>query len=498
MFAAFGTLEKEQKLMSVRTKQITNSTCAHGNAGEASIFVQIAHNKTKIGGHTALVLPLTFLSGAAWQKSRELIRKNYSDVIVITIASSRSGQFAFSADTVVGECLLIAKKSGRPTERLHSVSLTYRPTAPFEGTEIARQIRNTIGAGNVATLEEGPVGGTPLSLGDDHIGEILAGPVVPEARWPLLRIADHSVAQTTFQLLARRKLWLPGMAQNEAKDIYLCTLEELGEIGPYHLDISSGLQSGRAPRGPFQVKNLIPGRVPTYPVLAKHRAERERTIQMEVDSEGVPRIGKNKEQSEILQERRENIWNTRSRFHVNTDFRFNSQSLVFCLTKEPSIGGRAWPTVKMRKTIYEVIAALWGNSTFGLLTYWWLANKAQDGRGSITTTEIPKFLILDPRKLSDEQQKKAKAFLKKLSTMVLKQAHFLDVDDRRAEIDQFILRDLLGYGGKSSQLEPFLALLRKKLAAEPSLHGGRFHDEGPPDEEQEMGEDIEDEELVAA
>jgi hypothetical protein len=499
MFAAFGTPEEEQKLMSARTKSITRNTCAHGNAGEASIFVQIAHNKTQIGGHIALVLPLTFLSGSAWEKSRELIRKNYTDVVVVTIASSRSGQFAFSADTGVGECLLIARKTGTPSQRLNSVSLTTRPTTPFEATEIARQIRNAIESQSVAKLEQGPLGGTQLTLGDDHIGEILEGPLVANDRWSLLRIADHSIAQTTYQLLAQHKLWFPGMAQSQAKDIDLCPLDELGEIGPYHLDISSGQLSGRAPRGPFAIRKLTPGRVPTYPVLASHDAERERNIQIDVDSEGIPRIGKDKDQAKILEERRDNIWNTRSRFHVNTDFRFNSQSLAFCLTKEPSIGGRAWPTFKMNKQGYERIASLWGNSTFGLLTYWWLANKAQDGRGSITTTQIPKLVVLDPRKLSDNQYKQAKQFLKKLSSMVLRQAHFLDVDSTRAQIDEFILRDLLGYGEQFSQIEPFLILLRKKLAAEPSFHGGRFHIEGTPeDEDDEPDEETDEEELVEA
>lgn len=75
MFAAFGTEKEEQELMSARTKKLTQDTCAHGNAGEASIFVQMSHNKTKKGGYIALVLPITFLSGVAWTECRELIRK---------------------------------------------------------------------------------------------------------------------------------------------------------------------------------------------------------------------------------------------------------------------------------------------------------------------------------------------------------------------------------------------------------------------------------------
>jgi hypothetical protein len=250
MFAAFGTEKEEQELMSARTKKLTQGTVAKGNAGEATIFVQVSHNKVKPGGYIALVLPLTALSGASWQECRELIRKNYSNIIVATIASSKSGSFAFSADTDVGECLLVAKKNvdgGKPATRLASVSLIAKPSAPFEGTEIARLIRQAIENNAVATLEEGPIGGTPVDLGKVRVGEMLTGPVNVNDQWPLFRIADHAVAQVAYQLVSKGKLWLPGMPKKAVTDIKLCKLEELGEIGPYHLDINGPEISAGAP-----------------------------------------------------------------------------------------------------------------------------------------------------------------------------------------------------------------------------------------------------------
>jgi fatty acid-binding protein DegV len=44
--------------------------------------------------------------GAAWEDCRELIRKNYADIVVVTIASSQSGTFAFSADMLANSCWL--------------------------------------------------------------------------------------------------------------------------------------------------------------------------------------------------------------------------------------------------------------------------------------------------------------------------------------------------------------------------------------------------------
>jgi hypothetical protein len=482
MFAAFGTEQEEQELMSARTKKLTLGTCAHGNAGEASIFVQVAHNKVRHGGYLALVLPLTFLSGAAWEDCRELIRNNYRDIVVATIASSKSGTFAFSADTDVGECLLVARRADKPdsgilsppADRLNSVSLTTKPSAPFEGTEIARLIRQAIQGGNVAKLEAGPLGGTPLALGDVHIGEMLSGPISANDQWPLFRMSDHSVAQVAYQLLSKQELWLPGMASSEVRAVELCRLDELGQIGPYHLDIDGSGISGGAARGPFKVRDIPPGHAATYPMLSSHDAMQERTLEIAPDGEAVPRVGKTSTEIEVLRARREKIWGTRSRLHVNTDFRFNSQSLTFALTPDPSLGGRAWPTFKMADAAHEIIASLWANSTFGLLTYWWSANKAQNGRGSITTTQIPKFFILDPRKLAAPTRKKADSFYSLIKAKPLLPAHKLANDAVRTEIDTFVLKELLKISAANlTAVIAAMATLRAKLGSEPSFNGGK-------------------------
>jgi hypothetical protein len=472
MFAAFGTEDEEQELMSERAKKLTQGTAAHGNAGEASIFVQISHNKTKVGGYIALVLPITLLSGVAWAASRELIRKNYEDIVVVTIASSSSGNFAFSADTGTGECLLVAKKGGGPAKRISSISLTAKPSAPFEGTEIARLIREAIASGSLASLEDGPLGGSPLQLGDIRIGEMISGPIGVNEQWPLFRIADHSVAQVVYQLVSRKMLWLPGASKSEAQPIAMCRFEELGNVGPYHLDVDGASISGGGPRGPFKIQDLKPGHAATFPVLNSHNAEKERTLEIAYDAEGVARIGKSMIEKTVLEERRDRIWTTRSRLHLNTDFRFNSQSLAFAITQDESIGGRAWPTFKMNNPDHDIIASLWCNSTLGILTYWWTANKSQDGRGSITTTQMPKLVLLDPRKLKPEQVKEAKKFFDTIKFKALLSAHQIATDPIRAELDEFVLRELLRVSDMPTAIKR-MAVLRNKLGEEPSFNGGK-------------------------
>jgi hypothetical protein len=65
MFVAFSSTEEEQRLMGAATRRLTAGTSAHGNAGEASIFLVLADRKLKQGGRLALVMPLSLMSGEA-------------------------------------------------------------------------------------------------------------------------------------------------------------------------------------------------------------------------------------------------------------------------------------------------------------------------------------------------------------------------------------------------------------------------------------------------
>jgi hypothetical protein len=127
----------------------------------------------------------------------------------------------------------------------------------------------------------------------------------------------------------------------------------------------------------------------------------------------------------------------------------------------------------MKVKAHDIIASLWGNSTFGLLTFWWSANKSQDGRGSITTTQIPRFMILDPRQLTAAQHKKAGTFFDSIKTKALEPAHEIGTDKVRARIDDFILRDLLNAGVNFAAMSTALGAVRKKLGLEPSFNGGK-------------------------
>ena len=109
-FAAFGADAESQRALSERGKLLAKGTPANGYAGMASYFLTLADKKLRVGGVMAMVLPLVILSGTSWEKARQMLRTRYRDITVVTIAGAKAHDKAFSADTGLGECLLIARK----------------------------------------------------------------------------------------------------------------------------------------------------------------------------------------------------------------------------------------------------------------------------------------------------------------------------------------------------------------------------------------------------
>jgi hypothetical protein len=68
-FAAFGADEEEQDRLAERLKEVSRGSSAHGHAGLASYFAELAHRKLAAGGRLALVLPLSSMSGIIFTTS---------------------------------------------------------------------------------------------------------------------------------------------------------------------------------------------------------------------------------------------------------------------------------------------------------------------------------------------------------------------------------------------------------------------------------------------
>ena len=456
-FAAFDASESDQRDMAKRMGELKYGTCYHGNAGIASAFAGLADKKLKAGGVLALVLPLSAAAGLSWQGFRQMLAQGYTDLTVLSIAANGK-DMSFSSDTGMAECLVIVRKlkaAEAQAQRAHFTSLTCRPQGFADASYIAKSI---IDCDCVRQIEDGPYGGTPLTVGDELAGEMLMAQVklIGEA-WGGVRLSDYSLAQTSYAL-AHSKLWLPGSPS--AVELKTTLLDIIGKLGLYHLDIT-----GPSPRGPFD--KVAPSPTGTYPALWNHDAKKETRMVCTPDSQLRVRQG--------LEVKAASAWKTASRTHLNLDFTFGSQALAVAYTERESIGGRVWPNVIFDDKRFDSAFAIWANSTLGLLACWWHSSRQQSSKAGMTIRSAESMPVLDFRALSDEQLDMAQATFEEFRDKELKPAYLADADPNRALLDRRVICGLLGFDESVYQ---GVRRLSAKWCAEPSVHGGKARPKG--------------------
>ena len=462
-FAGLGNDAEEQAAMSRLLKDIRKKIkepAGHGNAGLASNFIDLAHVKVKPGGLLALVMPLSVLQGNAWAGCRALLRSHYERATVIGLAAAATNQKSFSADTGIGEVLIIARRrllrqwtvGSGSTKQVTFVALRKRPASSTEAAALAAAIR-------AAERHDQ----TRVVLGDDLWGTIAPG------TWDDGKCASivHPDLVETVRGLLTGRLTLPPQSKN-THIIPVAALRELGERGMYHADINGinksprhGDNSHDSFRGPFDIVSLSTD-TPTYPALWGHEADRERHLVVQPDREGSVR--------DKCVEHADTVWQTATRLHFNRDFRLNSQSLSACLTPTSALGGRAWPNFMIKNRRDETAAVLWANTTLGLILFWWAGTTQQAGRSALTISRLPDLRVLDTRALSDEQHACARRICAEFRARPFLPANEAYRDETRQALDEAVLCDLLDL---PSSILDSLDLLRKQWCNEPTVHGGK-------------------------
>ena len=433
-FAGFNTSHDVQQAMGRKLKKATGGS-GSGNAGLASNFMDLGHSKLKEGGVLALVVPFVVGRGKSWQRAREILQAHYSDIHILSIAATGQTARAFSADTgMADECLVVATKRGRGTRAAYS-NLRARPSSLLEAAVAAKNARRYAVQGDI--LDTGAAG-----------------------------VRSTSVIEAARALEAG-SLRLPRHSRPSA--CHVVALGTVAERGLVHRDINGGPtdrnKTGSA-RGPFTVRPIRPGEVPTWPILWAHAADRERRFVVQPDSCGNPRQGD--------EERAAERWNyAASRLHANLDFQLNSQSLAMCLTPEKCLGGRAWPDVIPKDSRHEIPLLLWCNSTLGLLMRWWKGTRQQAGRSSMTITVIPDLPVLDPSALTEGQLDHCDAIFEHFKDKPLLPANEAYRDETRKALDHQLLFGETSVLQLDPDLEEDLDLLRRQWCAEPSVHGGK-------------------------
>lgn len=294
--------------------------------------------------------------------------------------------------------------------------------------------------------------------GEESIGTCLAG----DCQGGKAGVREASVVAAGEVLYDKNQLLLPRLSSGI--QLPVVELGKLGERGLLSRDIT-GKSKNKAGvyRGPFAHKKGEPPPGAPYPTLWNHCTKNEKRIVVPPDSQCVERPG--------CKERALLAWGkSASRLHINCEFGLGSGSLAACLTEKPAIGGRAWPSFICRDPRWDYPIVLWANTTLGLISFWWLGSRQQQGRPTLSISRHPELKVIDASKLSSAQLKQAEKIFREFKDRKLLSANEAYGDNVRKELDRAVLIDLLGLPDKI--LEP-LDLLRLQWCSESSVHAGK-------------------------
>ena len=450
-FAAFGTSEEEQRAMSRRESELGANTIADWNAGLGTSFAAIADNMVKPGGRIAMILPLSAAVGGSqdgkvarsWQKLRTRLADSYTDIVVVSISAASTPGHAFSADTHMGEVVIIAKRllvGEKPKLTAHFVNLSNRPANSLAAQETARVVRAL-----VSDLSE-PDTNADIMIGSVRVGSVTAESLNPQGKWAAVRVANADLYRR-IKRLTQGQLDLPHDVA--PSHIPVTRLGDIGTVGPHNLHY----------RRTFDLSN---GCTPDdeYPFLWNRDFRTQFAMLLHPD-----RAGRLDDDARVAGIR---YWGHASNLHIGYDMRFNASSTVAAYTARPTGGGRSWPSFKMQTTDYERATCAWFNSTLGLMCYWIDCNRTQGARGGTTVTSIPNITTLDVRALSSQRLAALIDVFDDLCQERLLPANEAYRDPVRHEIDRRFLVEVLDLDEVA--VDQF-AILRNQWCAEPTVTG---------------------------
>ena len=124
----------------------------------------------------------------------------------------------------------------------------------------------------------------------------------------------------------------------------------------------------------------------------------------------------------------------------------------------------------MIRSRLEIALALWCNSTIGMLLHADHSNSAQEGRGQGNKGMLESLSTLDVRKLEPWQLDEAQAIWQDFRDRKFQLFYQCATDPVRIELDERIVRDMLGLG---EGVVTAVARLQTLLASDPSIHGSK-------------------------
>ncbi len=446
---------ESQQAIAKRTSALLKGTAANQIAGHGSSFAVLADRLVKPGGRISLVLPVTALSGESWREVRQMLASRYE--VEFVVSSHDPNLLSMSYDTAIAEALLVGRRLSDgegSTGRGRFVNLW---RAPYSETDALALVRALNAAASIPLHRSDgpPVGGSPLMVGGEQWGEIVDGPI-GDAPWSAARWRQALTSQFAAAL-ERGELWNENGSQ-VAGYVPVVAMGHVCNVGPQDRRIRGSL-------GMFDAYHGWNGGA-QFPAIWSLDSSVHQSMSTEPNAWLSPKPGRD----------HQSVWSQSGTLQITRDVRYNAQPVMAVRTGIRTLGVRAWhtlsahgddPLVSARR---ETALALWCNSTFGLLLHANHSNSAQEGRGQGNKGMLESMTTLDIRKLEAWQLDEAQAIWQEFSNRKFMPFYQCATDPARVELDERIVRDLLGLG---EDAVASVARLRTLLAVDPSVHGSK-------------------------
>lgn len=379
----FGSLPQAQRrILQKELSSRLKARQASATAGLGAAFVAAATPKLRPGeGRLALVLPLTVCTGPSWRQTRALIERDFTLDMVVT--SHDPLRWNFSDSTDLSEALIIATRkpaeNNAPEHRTKFVNLWQNPDGVLDAHRIAQVIVDT----PPANIEDD--GAALLEVDGVHVGEVVS---IPESKilgrqWTGVQFARADVTRAAMWLLDEGTVWTPGV--RTATKVPLCSLGEIGEIGPDRRRLVDGFD-----RTTTQT---------AYSMVEGHETEQHGSMSCSPNSWlsplQTPRGGQKPGYGMHL-------WQMAGRLLISERIRLNTIRVASMCADRPVLSNVWWP-VKTDNIKSDKAIALWLNSSLGILTLLATRNTTEGAWVDIKKADLKDMPVLDVQAISQSQ-----------------------------------------------------------------------------------------------
>ena len=292
-------------------------------------------------------------------------------------------------------------------------------------------------------------------IGGEQWGECVDGPVGREpwaaARWKRSLTGQFAAA------LERGEIWTQDGIRVAGR-IPVSALSEVCNVGPQDRKIRGSIGAFEAFHGWSEGAQ--------FPALWSQNSSIHQGMYVEPNAWLTPKPGWDYAP----------LWSQAGILQMTRDVRYNAQRIMAARTNTQALGVSQWHSITARegdalvRTQREVTLTLWCNSTLGLLLNANHSNRSQQGRGRGNKGMLESLTTLDVRKLEVWQLEEAEAVWRDFRSRKFQPFHHCAVDPVRIELDERLVRDVLGLGEDAVAA---VARLRTLLASEPSIHGSK-------------------------